>query len=52
MKFNFACRESSISQKIPKNWRELAEVGVARVRKTFKEPEVDVIIAYDKTFIS
>ena len=38
----------TISQKIPTNWRELAERGARRVRTTFKEENVDVVLAADE----
>jgi hypothetical protein len=47
----FSVRESTISQKVPLNWRTLAEAGAQRVRETFQKAEVDVVVAADETFI-
>jgi hypothetical protein len=47
----FSDRESTISQKVPSKWRELAEAGAQRVRETFQKAEVDVVVAADETFI-
>lgn len=47
----YSIRQSSISQKIPINWRSLAEQGARRVRETFRKEEVDVVVAADEMFI-
>jgi hypothetical protein len=48
---NFTCRKSSISPKVPEDWREIAIAGAERVRARFLEEEVDVILAADETFL-
>ena len=48
---NFSQRRESIGQKIPAEWRVLAERGAQRVRKTFSEAKVNVVINCDETFI-
>lgn len=45
-------RKKSVSQKIPENWRSLAEQGAARVRETFANANVEVVINCDETFIT
>jgi len=47
----YASRKLTISQKIPTNWPELAERGARRVKTTFKEENVDVVLAADEMFI-
>ena len=47
----FINRCSSVSQKIPPNWKELSIAGACRVRKLFKEEDVDVILSADGTFL-
>lgn len=50
-KIGFSVRKSTISQKVPENWRELAEEGARRVRDKFKKEDVDVVLGADETFI-
>lgn len=50
-KEGFCVRKSTVSQKIPLDWRSKAEEGAARVRETFLKENVDVVIAADETFI-
>ena len=49
--FNFCSRKSTVSQSIPRNWRELAIAGALRIRKSFREKDVQVVIAADETFL-
>ena len=35
----------------PNNWKDLAIAGAARVRKTFEEENISVVIAADETFL-
>ena len=50
-KVGFCQREKTISQKIPVDWRTKSESGAARIRATFTQEKVDVILAADETFI-
>ena len=50
-KVGFCQREKTISQKIPADWRTKSESGAARIRATFTQEKVDVILAADETFI-
>jgi len=47
----FCTRKSTVSQKIPTNWKDLAIEGAARVRQKFKAENVSVVIAADETFL-
>ena len=49
--FGFCVRKSTVSQSIPRNWRELAIAGALRIRSRFKEEDVQVVIAADETFL-
>ena len=37
--------------KNPPNWKELGIAGACRVRKLFKEEDVDVVLSVDETFL-
>ena len=50
-KVGFSVRKSTVSQKIPEDWRRLAEVGAKRIRDSFIENKVDVVLAADETYI-
>jgi len=50
-KAGFTSRKVTISQKVPTNWRQLAECGASRVRTVFKEANVDVVLAADEIFV-
>lgn len=50
-KIGFSVRKATISQKVPENWRQLAEDGARRVRHKFKMEDVDVVLGGDETFI-
>ena len=43
--------KSSIAQKVPDNWKELALVGAERVRTLFLKEKVEVVLAADETFL-
>ena len=47
----FTNRCYSVSQKNPPNWKELSIAGACRVRKLFKEEDVDVVLSADETFL-
>ena len=49
--FVFCVRKSTVSQSIPRNWRELAIAGALRTRNRFREEDVQVVIAADETFL-
>ena len=49
--FNFYVRKSTVSQGIPRNWRELAIAGALCTRNRFREEDVQVVIAADETFL-
>ena len=49
--FGYCVRKTTVSQSIPKNWKDLAIEGAARVRKTFEDENVSVVIAADETFL-
>ena len=49
--FNFCVRKSTVSQSIPRNWRDLAIAGALRTRNRFREEDVQVVIAADETFL-
>ena len=42
----FTNRSSSVSQKIPPNWKELSIAGACRVRKLFKEEDIDFFFTF------
>ena len=48
---NFTTRKSSIAQKVPDNWKELALVGAEQVRTLFLKEKVEVVLAGDETFL-
>jgi len=50
-KIGYSVRKSTVSQKIPEDWRRLSELGSKRVREAFSEANVDVVLAADETFI-
>ena len=50
-KAGFCQRKRTVSQKIPEDWRILAEAGAKRIRETFREQKVDIVLAADETFI-
>jgi len=50
-KIGYSVRKSTVSQKIPDDWRRLSELGSKRIRKAFSEANVDVVLAADETFI-
>jgi hypothetical protein len=50
-KIGFVSRLTTVSQKIPKDWRSQTEAGAKRIRERLKEENVDVIIASDETFL-
>ena len=43
--------KEGVSQKILDEWQQLSKIGTKRVRETFKEANVDVVLAVDETFI-
>lgn len=49
--FNFCVRKSTVSQSIPRSWRELAIAGALRTRNRIREEDVQVVIAADETFL-
>ena len=49
--FDFCVRKSTVSQSIPRNWRELAIAGALCTRNRFMEEDVQVVIAADETFL-
>ena len=49
--FDFCVRKSTVSQCIPRNWRELAIAGALRTRNRFRNEDVQVVIAADETFM-
>lgn len=50
-KMGYSVRKTTVSQKIPEDWRRLAEIGAKRVRESFRQANVDVVLAADETFI-
>ena len=50
-KMGFSVRKTTVSQKIPEDWRRLSELGAKRVRERFRDADVDVVLAADETFI-
>jgi hypothetical protein len=47
----FSVRKVSISQSIPSDWRSKAEANAARIRETFSNENVDVVVNADETFL-
>ena len=47
----WSVRKISISQSVPVDWRMKAEMNSARIRKKFKDEDVDVVINADETFL-
>ena len=50
-KIGYSVRKSTVSQKIPDDWRRLSELGSKRIREAFSRANVDVVLAADETFI-
>ena len=50
-KFGFVSRVKTISQKVPNDWYQLTLQGAERVRKTFRDADVDVVLAADEMFL-
>jgi OTU-like cysteine protease/DDE superfamily endonuclease len=48
---DFTCRKSSIAQKVPDNWKDLATAGAERARALFRNEQVEVVLAADETFL-
>lgn len=48
---SFTTRKSSIAQKVPDNWKELALVGAEPVRILFLNEKVEVVLAADEIFL-
>ena len=51
IKAGFHQRATTVSQKIPDNWKTKAIEGAARVRATFLREKVDVVLAADETYL-
>ena len=47
----FTNRCSSVSHKNPSNWKKLIIDGTCRVRKSFKQEDIDVVLSADETFL-
>jgi len=44
-------RKSTVSQKVPDNWVQIAQVEAERISQTFRDAEVDILVNADETFI-
>ena len=47
----FKARKSSVCQKLPANWKQLAHDGASRVRSAFQQAGVDIVLSSDETFV-
>ena len=43
-------RKCTVSQKVPDNWVQIAQVEAERISQTFRDAEVDVLVNADETF--
>jgi hypothetical protein len=47
----WSVRKITISQSVPVDWRQKAEMNSARIREKFREENVDVVVNADETFL-
>ena len=49
--FSFCVHDYTVSQRIPSNRKEMSIAAALRTQQRFNNEDVDVVIAYDETFI-
>lgn len=50
-RIHFGARSESIGQKVPDNWRPMAEADAKTIRTDFKAADIDIVMNADQTFV-